>query len=133
MPQISFEKFVEIMYNTTLCFIPDGVLDEEQLHKLDNMAYRFCDCQMCSNAKIIGHADGKNNTIHVSRNAIMGMAGLNTNMWSAPATLLQFVITILHEIIHVLYPDYDESETDEKTLQWLNMFDWNEFVYFVRE
>lgn len=142
MTGISEEKLLEIVYNTTLCFIRTDELTDEQLNKLDNITYSLCDCPMCSGRKTfprplkaIGHADERSNSISISRNAIKEMAGLDELsrrqlIWSMPAFLLQFIVTILHEIIHILFAEYNEEEVNKKTVEWLNSFDWSEFVYF---
>jgi len=42
-----------------------------------------------------------------------------------PVGFLSMMKTTLHEIIHILYPDFVEMEVEEKATKWLNSFNWS--------
>jgi hypothetical protein len=42
----------------------------------------------------------------------------------APIFLLDLLHTILHEIVHILFPEYGEEEVNNKVYEWLDEFNW---------
>lgn len=131
---ISQKKLLEILFEAAQCFIPTDELDDEQKDKLDNITYRLCDCWRCKKAltspnidwKALGHANKRTYRIGVSRDAVKLLAGIGKHGMTIPIFLLQLMKTILHEIIHILFAEYDEEKVREKTNEWLSSFDWAE-------
>lgn len=120
---MSQEAVFELIYNAATCFIPTNELTEEQLDKLDNITYDGCTCRLCRGDNAVGHADRKRLKICWSKPFF---SVLLTQKMSMSATLFEAVDTILHEIIHILFPDYDEEQTRQKTHEWLKRNLWLE-------
>ena len=40
--------------------------------------------------------------------------------------LMQIIKVILHEIGHIIYPDFAEMDIENKVMEWYNAFNWNE-------
>jgi hypothetical protein len=133
---ISEKKLLEIVVNATQCFIPDDRLTDEQKDTLNDIRYRLCNCSTCKKVVTrelnepmgtLGHALRMQNSIGISRSSIKVLMGTSIE-GTIPIFLLQFIEVVLHEIIHILYPEYDEQETKRKTVEWLNSFDWKKVV-----
>lgn len=120
---VSQEAVFELIYDAATCFIPTNELTVEQLDKLDNITFRECRCQHCRKDGWIGHADKKRREISWSKPFF---SVLLTQKMSMGATLFEAVGTILHEIIHTLFPEYDEEQTRQKTYEWLKRNLWVE-------
>lgn len=136
MVGLSQKKLLEITCNAAECFIPTDKLTDEQREKLDNIHYRLCDCWRCKKAltspkidsKTLGHANKKTHSIGMSRGAIKLLAGINKTGLTVPVFPLLFIQTILHEIIHILFPGYGEKDVDNKAFEWLNSFNWKRIL-----
>jgi len=135
MTTLSQKKLLEIVYLASQCFIPTEELTREQLEKLDNINYRLCDCWRCKktltsqdkSGKALGHADKETRLIGISRDAFRSMAGISGHQTGCNHIfLLRLIQTIVHEIVHVLFPEYSEERTIDKTNEWLNSFDWSQ-------
>ena len=124
---ISQKKFLDIAYEAAICFIQTEELNDEQLEALDNMSYRLCDCHECKKPlglgrHSMGHADKDRGEIRISRVFVKSLLG----NFHALGDLLLLIKLILHEIGHVLYPDFAEMDIEDKVTEWLNSFNWNE-------
>lgn len=124
---ISQKKFLDIAYEAAICFIQTEELNDEQLEALDSIRYRLCDCQECKKPlglgrHSMGHADKDRGEIRISRVFIKSLL----EKFHALGDLLLLIKLILHEIGHVLYPDFAEMDIEDKVIEWLNSFDWNE-------
>jgi hypothetical protein len=126
---ISQKKFLDIVYEAATCFIQTEELNNEQLESLDNIQYRLCDCQLCKKAldsgediSGIGHAHKYRREVRISR--VWLKFFLIENSFSIG--LLSLIKIILHEIGHILYPDFAEMDIEDKVMEWFNSFDWNE-------
>lgn len=124
---ISQKKFFNIVYEAATCFIQTDELSYEQLEVLDSIRYRLCDCQECKKPlglgrHSMGHADKDRGEIRISRVFVKSLLG----NFHALGDLLLLIKLILHEIGHVLYPDFAEMDIEDKVTEWLNLFDWNE-------
>ena len=53
----------------------------------------------------------------------MGIGRKNNDLIT-PIALLELIKTILHEVIHKLFPDFSEMDVEDKATEWLNSFDW---------
>jgi hypothetical protein len=128
---VSQEAVFKLIYNAATCFIPTNELTEEQLDKLDNITYHGCTCRLCRGGNALGHPDGMA-LGHADRMKLKicwskpFFSVLLTQEMSMSATLFAAVDTILHEIIHILFPEYDEEETRQKTCEWLKRNLWLE-------
>ena len=122
-------KLLELVYNSALCYIPHEQLDAKQLEKLDNITYRWCKCRRCQKPfkikdEIIipqnaGHANKKTLEICLSRPLLKQYEDLTPAIF-----LLDLIATALHEIVHVVYPEFNEDKTVVKTWEWLKRNSW---------
>lgn len=132
---ISQKKFLEIVYEAATCFIRHEEFDEEQIEAFDNISYRLCDCKNCRKAHVsgedvsdlsqAGHADKYLRTIRISRVFVKSLLG-DTFMSCIPIGLLQLIKVVLHEICHIVYPEFAEMDVEDKVMEWLKSFDWTE-------
>lgn len=120
---VSQEAVFALIYNAATCFIPTNELTEEQLDKLDNITYHGCTCRLCRKDKVLGHANRMRLQIGWSKPFF---SVLLTQKMLMATTLFEAVGTVLHEIIHILFPDYDEKQTRQKTCEWLKRNLWFE-------
>ena len=111
------------------CYIPVEELNQDQLERLDNITYRWCNCERCRRPLKIGdkvlipqnagHANRKTLEICLSRQVP------KENMDITPPIFLLTLIAIsLHEIVHILFPRFDEDQTVNKTWEWLKQNSW---------
>jgi hypothetical protein len=121
---VSQEAVFELIYDAATCFIPTNELNEEQLAKLDNITLHGSHRRSCGKVKgIVGYADRKRLRICWSKPFFSELLTQKTSM---DATLFEAVDTMLHEIIHILFPEYDEYQTIQKTHEWLERNLWLE-------
>lgn len=124
---VSQKKFLDIVYWAATCFIQTDEFNDEQLEALDNIRYRLCDCQECKKALgsgqlSIGHADKAQREIRISRVFVKSLIG---NI-RASIGLFSLIKVILHEIGHIVYPDFAEMDVEDKMIEWFSSFDWVE-------
>jgi len=131
MARLSGRKLLDHIFNAAYCYIPTDLLTEEQLERLDNFRYRFCQCKMCERTyppaltkvipDIAGHANQRAWEIRISKRLFYKFLLKEPFI---PIALLDYIETALHEIIHILYPDFSEEETEAKTFEWLKKAEW---------
>lgn len=130
---MNHQQLLEMTYDAATCFIPEEQLTGEQKEKLDNIRYRFCDCRRCRTIRLEsinltiprvgGHANKRTNTVSIPRELFKTCLSL-----PPPLFLLDLIAINLHEIIHILFPDFNEAETQKKTLEWLQSYSWKELA-----
>ena len=123
---VSQNAVFSLIYNAATCFIPREELTEEQREKLDNITYKSCYCPLCSGKtgkKVLGHANRQMSRINWSNDFFKPLIKQDLMM---PETLFLLLDTALHEIIHIIYPEFDEYETKKKTAEWLKRNLWLE-------
>lgn len=69
----------------------------------------------------MGHANRKTLEICISRAVLNEHIDLPYSMF-----LLDLVVATLHEIVHILFPEFNEEETDNKAYEWLKKNKWVE-------
>lgn len=126
---ITDSKFLDLVYDAATSYIPQDEINDFQKEKLDNLSYRWCNCHWCKTELRIedeivrhqweGHAHREKNEIRISR-TVFDPAD------EAQIPLTELIHTILHEIVHILFPEYDEDKTEEKTRQWLRKSIWSQ-------
>lgn len=126
---ITNQKLLELLYEAASCYIPFEDLKEDQRDRFDNISYRWCNCEGCRRPlkvgdKIIilqyaGHADKKTLEICLSRSFLKEHLTLTPSIF-----LLTLIATALHEIVHILFPEFDENQTVDKTWEWLRRNVW---------
>jgi len=120
---VSQEAVFTLIYNAAKCFVPTNELSEEQLERLDSITIRSCRCRHCRKNHYLGHVTKGKSEISWSKPFF---SELLTEKLSMDATLLEAIGTVLHEIIHILFPEYDEEQTKRKTCDWLKRNLWFE-------
>lgn len=124
------EELLEAISEAASCYIPIEELTEEQQEKLLNIRIKLCDCDLCKSyskqpGKIIaaGHAIKKTYEIGISEHYFNALEGTEQT-GCVPVFLLEEIMTVLHEIIHVLFPDLSEKQTRRRTKAWLKRSIW---------
>lgn len=122
-------KLLDLIYQSATCYVPTSELTEEQLERFDNITYRWCNCLRCKRAiKIrdevirpqwLGHANKKTLEIRLSGPVLREDVAL-----PYPMFLLSLIETALHEIVHILFPEFNEKQTIDKTWEWLKKNQW---------
>jgi len=134
---ISQRKLLSLVFEAAQCFIPTNELSDEQKERLDNIQVRLCSCRRCRRAletkmpegwAWVGHAQKETYKVGISRDALKLLAGIGTQE-IFPTGFLEFIDISLHEIVHILFPEYSEEETTKKTFQWLNSLDWKALMF----
>ena len=108
---LSKETLIDLIYNTANSFVPTDELEDEQLTKFDNIRYEWCNCGICKRSS--GHADKNHLKIGLSW-AHFG----DLFEWRVPISLFDVIVTALHEIVHILFPEYNEIQTEAKVKEW---------------
>ena len=126
---INSSKFLELVFDAATSYIPPDELNDNQKEKLDNLTCKWCNCHFCKTELKVGneiirpqyegHAQSEKNEIRISRNVI----GSDDEI---PRTLTEIIHIILHEVVHVLFPEYSEDETENKTKEWLRRSIWSQ-------
>ena len=121
---------MELVCEAASCYIPFEELSQDQLERFDNIVYRWCSCRRCRRPfkigdKILipqnaGHANRKTLEISLSKSVLKE----STKLATQPIFLLTLIATALHEIVHVLFPEFDEGQTVHKTWEWLKENKW---------
>jgi len=135
---ISRKKLLDLIVKSAEVVIPFGDLTDEQRDILLSIQYRFCDCKRCSSpyvnekpkADALAHFNKRTYVVSISKRWF----DFYLQKDFAPYIGLFIVIrTMLHEILHGLYPLLGESAIEQKTTEWLNAFDWDlEKPHFAR-
>lgn len=121
---VTLANILVLIYNVASCYIPENELTEEQSGKLRDLKYRKCRCYFCRDEGVHGHANRKNNEIVLSeKNLARVINGKNLER-DIGFDFLDLVATTLHETIHILYPEFDEDQTEDKVVEWLKKNSW---------
>ena len=122
-------KLLELVYNAATCYVPNEELNEEQLERFDNIRYRWCNCRRCRRAlkikekvlipQYVAHANRSTLEISFSKPVLKEHINMPYSMF-----LLALIATALHEIVHVLFPEFNEEEAVDKTWKWLKKNNW---------
>ncbi|MGA2682210.1 MAG: hypothetical protein ABSF44_10485 [Candidatus Bathyarchaeia archaeon] len=114
---ISQKRFFELILDLAKSLVPREGLADEQLDKLCELTISGCRCNMCKHNEANAHTDKRGHEIRWSRyhfwddDIIAGSPDCDT--------LLEATLDIFHEIIHQLFPDYDEQEVRQKAVEFL--------------
>lgn len=136
---ISMTRLLDLAYEAATCLVPTEKLTEEQLEKLDNINCRLCkpNCPTCNeirtrhrwaSGQVFGHADHLTCYIGITHDLFRMIGGFDEHETIAPNFLLKLIATVLHEIIHVLFPEYTEDEVEDKTVEWAQSLDWGTVI-----
>ncbi|PVX25403.1 MAG: hypothetical protein CW691_04645 [Candidatus Bathyarchaeum sp.] len=102
---------MDALYNATLLLLESTPqLDIEQKTRALYLSYNICSCDACQ--KECGAHINKKGQIRISQKFF------HDKLQSAPpAGLLELMYTILHQMLHGVFPELDEEAIIEKTEQ----------------
>ncbi len=118
-------KLLELIYGAAISYIPYNQLDEEQIKTLENIEYQWCTCKMCKTSfwmdgePVNGHATVSALEIYLSRPFLKQSLSMQF-----PVLILHLIKIALHETIHILFPEFNEKQTEDKTFEWLKNNEW---------
>jgi hypothetical protein len=105
------EQIFDALYNATLVVLESTPqLDPEQKTRALYLSYNLCSCDACQ--KECGAHINKKGQIRVSQKLFQ-----NKLQSPPPAGLLELMYTILHQILHGIFPELEEETITEKTEQ----------------
>lgn len=133
---ISPTKLLDMAFEAATCFVPTEKLTGEQLDRFDNIQYRLCrsNCPICKELRVrdnlpsvLGHAQGLTCHIGITHDLMNELGNVHGKFKMAvPIFLLELISTCLHEIIHIVFPEYSEAEVRNKTVEWLTSYQWKD-------
>ncbi len=104
-------QILDALYNATLVVLESTPqLDSEQKTRALYFSYNLCSCVACQ--KECGAHINKKGQIRISQKLFQ-----NKLQSPSPAGLLELMYTILHQMLHGIFPELDEQTITEKTQQ----------------
>jgi hypothetical protein len=105
------EQIFDALYNATLVVLESmPQLDSEQKTRALYFSYNLCSCDACQ--KECGAHINKKGQIRISQKLFQ-----NNLQSPPPSGLLELMYTILHQMLHGIFPELDEETIVEKTEQ----------------
>ncbi len=106
-------EVLDTLYDSALLVLDStSQLDNEQKTRASYFSYNLCSCEACQ--KECGAHINKKGQIRISQKFFLDT--LNQKMPS-PLGVLELMYTILHEVLHGIFPELDEQTITEKTEQ----------------
>jgi hypothetical protein len=106
-------------------------LNDTQLKRFENISYKWWNCQICSK-KFGKFYEVKRNATHCDKNILeisFSLPNYKENLViSKTGIILELFVTIIHEIVHIIYPNFNEKETIEKTWNWIIKNQWTQGI-----
>ena len=107
------EEILEALYDSTLAVLESAPqLDSEQKTRALYFSYNLCTCEECQ--KDCGAHINRKGQIRISKRYFN--SALNQEEPS-PVGLLELMYTLLHQLLHGIFPELDEKTINEKTEQ----------------
>ncbi len=105
------EQILDALYNASLVVLESTPnLDSEQKTRALYLSYNLCSCGACQ--KECGTHINKKGQIRLSQKFFL------TNMQVPPPSgVLELMFTLLHQMLHGIFPELDEEPIIEKTEQ----------------
>ena len=105
------KEVLDALYDATLVILESTLqLNNEQKTRALYFSYNLCSCEACQ--KECGAHINKKGQIRISQKLFQ-----NKLQCQPPAGLLELMYTILHEVLHGIFPELDEQIIAEKTEQ----------------
>jgi hypothetical protein len=105
------EDVLDTLYDSTLAVLDSAKLDIEQKTRALYFSYNLCSCSECQ--KGCGAHINRKGQIRISQTFFH-----NTMNQETPAIgVLELMYTILHQLLHGVFPELDEEAINEKTEQ----------------
>jgi hypothetical protein len=109
----SDEEIFDALYDSTLAVLDSTPhLDSEQKTRALYFSHNLCTCEACK--KECGAHINKKGQIRISKKFFQGTLKQKT---SSPIGLLELMYTILHQLLHGIFPELDEETINEKAEQ----------------
>ena len=110
-------EILNTIYDSTLLLLDSTPrLDLEQKNRVSYFSYDLCLCEKCQNT-CGAHID-KNTQIHISKKFFSEIIKNNS---SPLMGILELMFSILHEVIHCIFPELDEESTVKMVKKvWIN-------------
>ncbi|MCW3989811.1 MAG: hypothetical protein NWE88_07040 [Candidatus Bathyarchaeota archaeon] len=113
---ISKVRFLDIIVESAKIFVPTENLTKEQLEAYDNIEYGFTHLK-----EPVGIAWYEKNRFAINDKNVRYLASEKPLI---SGILLDLIQTALHEIVHILFPGDTEKQVHERTVEWLNSYNW---------
>jgi len=105
------EQIFDALYNTTLVILESTLqLDSEQKTRALYFSYNLCLCDDCQ--KECGAHINKKGQIRISQKFFQ-----NSLQSPLPSGLLELMYSIFHQMLHGIFPEFEEKTIIEKTEQ----------------
>jgi hypothetical protein len=106
------EEVLDALYDSTLAVLDSATqLDSEQKTRALYFSYNLCSCKECQ--KDCGAHINRKGQIRISQNFFNN----TLNQETPPIGLLELMYTILHQLLHGIFPEHNEETINEKTEQ----------------
>ena len=108
------EEILDILYDSALAVLESTAqLDiEEKTRALYHFSYNLCMCEECQ--KDCGAHINRKGQIRISKKYFDGSLNQET---SPPLGLLELMYTIIHQLLHGIFPELDEEAIKKRTEQ----------------
>jgi hypothetical protein len=107
------KEVLDALYDSTLAVLDSAIqLDSEQKTRALYFSYDLCSCKACQ--KECGAHINRKGQIRISKNFFYNTLNQET---PPPIGLLELMYTILHQLLHGIFPEHNEETINEKTEQ----------------
>jgi hypothetical protein len=107
------EEIFDALYDSTLAVLDSTPhLDSEQKTRALYFSHNLCTCEACK--KECGAHINKKGQIRISKKFFQSTLNQKT---PAPIGLLEVMYTILHQLVHGIFPELNEETINKKTEQ----------------
>lgn len=108
------EEVLDALYDSALAVVDatPQLTSEQKTSAQYYFSYNLCTCDECQ--KTCGAHINKKGQIRISKNFFQNTQNQQT---SAPDAFLEIMYTIVHQMLHGIFPELDEETTAEKTEQ----------------
>lgn len=107
------QEILAIIYDAVLIILDSAKqLNNEQKTRAYYFIYNLCTCEACQ--KDCGTHINKKGKIRISKKMFLEILNQDKPL---PIGLLELMFTILHEVLHGIFPELDEKTITEKTQQ----------------
>jgi hypothetical protein len=104
-------QILDALYNATLVILESTpILDSAEKTRAEYFSYNLCSCDECQ--KVCGAHINKKGQIRISQKFFQ-----DNIQAQPPAGLLELMYSILHQMLHGIFPDLDEEVIVDKTQQ----------------
>ncbi len=124
---VSKAALVGMVFEAAKEYVPLEELDMEQRWKLERITCRVCRCSRCKlnlesfgEGSILYDAHADKETLEIGFSSEL----LRVDLALDRLSLNRMIQACLHEVVHILYPDYGEKETEWRSFRWMRRGKW---------